>query len=226
MITVALADDQALVRAGLRMILSAESDIDVVGEAADGAEAVTLCARLRPDVVVMDLRMPVVDGVTATARITSGDVGMPDQITRVLVVTTFDDDEALYGALRAGASGYVLKHAAPREIAEAARRVAGGEAWIDPVVAPRVLQALRDLTCSGEPSSRYAVALSLLTNREREVLALVAEGLSNREIKDRLVLSEATVKTHVARILMKTGSRDRAAAVALAYQSGFVRAAV
>lgn len=218
MITLLVADDQPLVRAGLVMLLSAQPDLEVVGEAADGVEAVTKARELRPDVVLMDLRMPNLDGVEATRQLTR-DASHSDQLIRVLVLTTFNDDEAVYGALSAGASGYLLKHAAPHDLGIAVRRVAAGEAWIDPAVAGQVIKALSDLPKNGQPRS---VLIERLTNREREVLALMAEGLSVTEISAKFVLSEATVKTHVARILIKTGSRDRAQAVALAYQSGLV----
>lgn len=203
------------------MLLTAEDDLEVVGEAENGARAVELAARLRPDVVLMDLRMPVLDGVEATRRITGSLDDDPNQLVRVLALTTFEDETLMLEALRAGASGYLLKYAAPGEVVAATRRVAAGEAWIDPKMAPSVIDALRDLAVAQERPGRSAI--DALTPREKHVLSLVALGLSNAEITDRLVLSEATVKTHVARILMKTGSRDRAAAVALAYQSGFVR---
>ncbi len=223
-LTVLLADDQDLVRSGLRMLLDAESDIEVVAEARDGSEAVELATRVRPDVVVMDLRMPGMDGREATEQILQAQADGVDRLTKVLVLTTFDGDEDVYGALRAGASGYLLKHSSPGEVAQAIRRVASGESWLDPRVTGRVIAAVRDLAVRTAAPGRSpeAAALEALTPREREVLTLVAQGLSNGEIRDRLVLSEATVKTHVARILMKTGSRDRASAVALAYRSGFV----
>lgn len=217
MITVVLADDQPLVLAGLRMLLEAEADIEVVGEASNGADALACVAEHAPQVVLMDLRMPGMDGAEATRRIVA-ERGASETPTRVLVLTTFNDDDALYGALRAGASGFMLKHASATEVADAVRRVAQGDVWLDPAVAGRVLENLRPPTPAAEIE-----AIALLTPREREVLTLVAQGMSNDEIKRTLWLSEATVKTHVARILMKTGSRDRAAAVALAYRSGFVR---
>jgi DNA-binding NarL/FixJ family response regulator len=219
-ISVVIADDQPMMRAGLVMLLTAEPDIEVVGEAADGAAAIRLARALRPDVVVMDLRMAGMDGVTATRALADVDEA-PDYLTKVLVLTTFDDDELVYGALRAGASGYVLKHAAPQDLIVAVRRVAAGEAWIDPAVAGRVIAAL----AASDPYQRdQPERLQRLTPREREVLVLMAHGLSNVEIRDKLVVSEATVKTHVARIIMKTGSRDRTSAVVLAYQSGLVSA--
>ncbi|MCE1177568.1 MAG: response regulator transcription factor [Micrococcales bacterium] len=218
-ITVLLAEDQRLVREGLAMMLSAESDIVVVGQAADGHQALAAVQATPVDVVVMDVRMPGMDGIEATRRLTADNASRPDSPVRVLVLTTFDDDAVLYGALRAGASGYMLKHDASAELAPALRRIAAGEAWIDPMVAPRVIEVLRQMAT---PATGERPTVDMLTPREREVLVLMAEGLSNPEITERLVLSEATVKTHVSRILMKTGSRDRAQAVVLAYRSGLV----
>jgi len=217
---VVVAEDQQLVRAGLVMLLDAEDGIDVVGECDNGEEAVHLAHLHHPDVVLMDLAMPRLDGVEATRRICRDrPEDAPDPLTKVLVVTTFADDEAVYGALRAGASGFVLKHAAPRDLVAAVRHVAAGEAWLDPAVAGRVIAALGSVP--GLDTAPGA-AVDRLTPREREVLALMAHGLSNGEITERLVVSEATVKTHVARILMKTGARDRAQAVVVAYTSGLV----
>ena len=217
-ITVLVADDQPLVRAGLAMLLSAQPDLEVVGEASDGRETIQLAQRLRPDVVLMDLRMPVLDGAEAT-RVLVREQADSDRLVKVLVLTTFNDDDAVYGALTAGASGFLLKHAAPADLVAAIRRVAAGESWIDPAVAGQVIKAL-----SFQPVSQRnrSAVLERLTSREREVLSLLAYGLSVPEISERFVLSEATVKTHVARILIKTGSRDRAQAVTLAYQSGLV----
>lgn len=217
-VTVVLADDQPMVRAGVRMLLSVDPAIQVVGEASDGHEAIAAVERLRPDVIVMDLRMPGTDGTEATRRIVAEQEHTPDALTRVLVLTTFDEDADVYAALRAGASGFLLKHASADVLATAIRRGAEGESWLDPAVVGRVIRALRL-----PPGPDGAAVAAVLTPREWEVLTLVAEGLSNAELCDRLFLSEATVKTHVARVLMKTGSRDRAAAVALAYRSGFVR---
>ena len=219
-ISVVVADDQPLVRAGIVMLLNAQADIKVLAEASDGYGAVEQARSRHPDVVLMDVRMPGMDGVTAT-RILTEDNPHPreDHLTKVLVLTTFNDDDAVYGALRAGASGFLLKHAAPQDLVAAVRRVAAGEAWIDPGIAGKVITALAELP---HPSQGAPDRVGRLTPREREVLVLIAHGLSNREIKDRLVLSEATVKTHVSRVVMKTGSRDRAQAVTLAYQSGLV----
>ena len=219
-IRVIVVDDQELIRAGVVMLLAAEPDLEVVAEASDGAAAVALAAELHPDVVLMDVRMSGTDGITATRRLTADQTGESvDRPTRVLVLTTFADDEVLYGALQAGASGFLLKHAAPADLVSAIRKVARGDAWIDPAVAGRVIAAVSQLRTSASASDLEA----LLTPRELEVLTMIAHGLSNREIAERLVLGEATVKTHVARIIMKTGCRDRAQAVALAYQSGLVQ---
>lgn len=216
MIRVLIADDQPMVRAGLTMLLSAEDDIEVIGEAATGEAALREVAASEPDVVLMDLRMPGIGGVEATRTIVADRMDHPDAISRVLVITTFDDDETVYAALRAGASGFMLKHASPTEVADAVRRVAAGDVWLDPSVAGRVVDSLRP------PRPSAAAVADLLTPREQEILRLMADGLSNDEIRQQLFVSMATVKTHVARVLLKTGSRDRAAAVALAWKSGFV----
>lgn len=219
-IRVIVADDQQLIRAGLVMLLAAEPDLQVVAEASDGDTAVALAAHHRPDVVVMDIRMSGTDGISATRRLTTDPAGESvDRPTRVLVLTTFAEDDVLYGALRAGASGFLLKHAAPSDLVAAIRKVAAGDAWIDPAVAGRVIAAVSNLRTSPGSSELEA----LLTPREVQVLIMIAHGMSNAEITSRLVLSEATVKTHVARVIMKTGCRDRAQAVALAYQSGLVQ---
>jgi len=217
-IPIIVADDQAIVRAGIVMLLRAQENFEVVGEASDGRQAVDAARSLRPDVVVMDVRMPGMDGITAT-RLLAEDRNDTDHLTRVLMLTTFKDDDAVYGALIAGASGFLLKHAAPRDLVTAVRRVAAGESYVDSAVLGTILGALRQLPRPGRDSPQL---LQRLTPREREVLVLMAHGLSNAEITDRLYLSEATVKTHVARILMKTGSRDRTQAVVLAYQTGLV----
>ena len=220
-VSVVVADDQPLVRSGLVLLLQADAGVRVVAEAADGREAVERAHQHRPDLVVMDLRMPGTDGVTATRLLTAdpADGASANHLTKVLVVTTFDDDESVYGALRAGASGFLLKQAAPRDLLTAVRAIAAGEAWIDPAVAGSVIAALASLP---RPGTAAPAPLHRLTPRETEVLTLIAHGLSNADIRDRLVLSEATVKTHVSRILLKTGSRDRAQAVSLAYESGLV----
>ncbi len=217
-IRVVLADDQPMVRAGIAMLLSAQPDIEVSAEVSDGAEAVAAAETLHPDIVVMDLRMPGLDGIEATRAITADNAERPDHLVKVLALTTFDDDDMVYGALRAGAQGFLLKHAAPSDLVSAIRRVAAGDAWIDPMVAGKVISALSHYPQAGTSNA----TIEQLTPREREVLTLIADGLSNTEISQRLVLSEATVKTHVSRILMRTGCRDRAQAVVLAFRSGLV----
>jgi len=205
-----------MVRAGLTMLLNAEADLTVVGEATSGTEALELARHLTPDIVLMDVRMPGMDGVTATQHLVQESQANPNQLVKVLIMTTFDDEDVVVGALQAGASGYLLKHASPTEIADAIRRVLAGDTWLDATAATRLVDRLR---ARSQDTTDLA---ALLTPREQEILRFVAAGLSNQEIRDHLVLSEATVKTHVSRILLKTGSRDRAAAVALAYRSGFV----
>ncbi|MET1005010.1 MAG: response regulator transcription factor [Propionibacteriaceae bacterium] len=219
-ISVLVADDEALIRAGIVMMLERHHDVTVVGEAANGAQAVELARALRPDVVLMDLRMPVMDGEAATRQLCAESSDTPQlPLVKVLVLTTFEDDDAVYGALLAGASGYLLKHAAPQDLISAVRHVAAGEAWIDPSVAGRVIKALANLPRAGQSDSELCARL---TPREQEVLVLMAHGLSNGEIGQRLVVGAGTVKTHISRILMKTASRDRSQAIALAYQSGLV----
>lgn len=214
MIRVLVVDDQALVRGGLAVLVDAADDVTVVGEAADGAEAVAAAARLRPDVVLMDIRMPVLDGIAATRRILAHD---PD--VRVLVLTTFDVDAHVYDALRAGASGFLLKDALPAELLRAVRVVAAGEA----LLAPRATRLLvEQFTARPAPDAPVPEALAGLTDREREVLRLIAAGLSNAEITERLVVSPATTKTHVGHLLAKSGARDRAQLVVLAYTSGLM----
>jgi DNA-binding NarL/FixJ family response regulator len=213
-IRVLLVDDQEMVRAGFAMILDAQPDIEVVGEAADGAEAIAESARLAPDVIVMDIQMPNLDGVSATRAILSDGHYAP----RVLVVTTFDIDEYLYEALRAGASGFLLKNAPPEELVHAVRVVAAGDSLLAPQVTKRVIEAFCRLpTTPGLPAG-----LTELTAREREVLELVARGLANSEIAERLFVGHGTVKTHVARILMKLHINDRIQAVVLAYETGLI----
>jgi DNA-binding NarL/FixJ family response regulator len=218
--TVLVADDQAVVRGGITMLLQAEPDLEVVAEAGDGRQAIELTRAYAPDVVLMDVRMPVLDGVAATRALCADRPDAVDvPVAKVLMLTTFDDDEAVYGALLAGATGYLLKQAAPRDLIGAVRAIAGGDAWLDPAVAGRVIKALAEVP---RVADRVPELLSRLTAREREVLVLMAEGLSNAEIATRLVLGEGTVKTHVSRVLMKTATRDRAQAIALAYRCGLV----
>jgi DNA-binding NarL/FixJ family response regulator len=214
-IRVVLADDQALLRAGFRALLSAEDDIEVVGEAEDGVTALELCARLVPDVVLMDIRMPRLDGIGATTRIAAD-----ERLARVKVVilTTFESDENVFAALRAGASGFLVKDTEPVELLRAVRVVARGESLLSPSVTRRLIAEF-----ATRPSSeRHPPALDSLTDREREVMALVAAGLSNDEIAERLVVSPATAKTHVSRAMGKLGARDRAQLVVFAYESGLV----
>ncbi|WP_190820005.1 response regulator [Saccharopolyspora pogona] len=214
MVRVLLVDDQELMRMGFRMVLDAQDDLEIVGEAGNGAEAVELAERLRPDVVLMDVRMPVLDGVEATRRIVAADSA------KVLVMTTFDLDEYALSALRNGASGFLLKDAPPESLVTAVRSVASGDA----VVAPSVTKRLLDRFLGERGGQlRDASVLDVLTDREREVLVLVAKGLSNAEIAGKLFLSEATVKTHLGRILSKLDIRDRVQAVVLAYETGLVK---
>ncbi|MCK6211350.1 response regulator transcription factor [Georgenia sp. EYE_87] len=212
-VRVLLVDDQDLIRAGLRGILRPRFGFDVVGELDDGGGVVAACAELRPDVVVMDVRMPGTDGVTATARLLASDHPVP-----VLVLTTFEDDEILAGALRAGAAGFLLKGVPAEDLQRAVRTVADGGSWLDPAVTGRVLTAYRDgVTLLPDD------ALDVLTPREREVLTLVGAGLNNAEIAARLYLGEGTVKTHLGNVFAKLHLRDRAAAVVLAFDHGLVR---
>jgi DNA-binding NarL/FixJ family response regulator len=215
-IRVAIVDDQALMRDGFGMILDAQPDIEVVGDAENGRSGVELCQRTRPDVVLMDIRMPVLDGIEAT-RLIVCDEGLD---TKVLVLTTFDLDEYVYAALRAGASGYLLKDTPAKELVAAIRVIAQGDALLSPSVTRRLIE---EFAQRPEPE---AVTLSLpddLTDREREALELLAHGLSNREIAARMYIGEATAKTHVSRLLTKLGVRDRVQAVVLAYETGLVR---
>jgi DNA-binding NarL/FixJ family response regulator len=214
-IKVVIVDDQSLVRAGFRMVLASQPDIDVVGEAADGAEALRVVAGSKPDIVVMDIRMPIMDGVEATRRLCAGDPGGP----RVLVLTTFDTDADAFAALQAGASGFLLKNVPPEELLAAIRVVASGEA----VVAPRITRRLLDRFAGQLAPHPDGGGMAQLTDREREVLLLVAQGMSNAEIAEQLFVAETTVKTHVGRILTKLGLRDRVQAVVLAYETGLVR---
>ena len=214
MTTVLLVDDQELVRTGFRLILDLEPGIDVVGEAAKGEEGVQLAADLHPDVVLMDVRMPVLDGIRATERIVAG-----GSASRVLTLTTFDPDDLVYDALRAGASGFLLKDAPRDQLVAAVRVVAGGESLLAPPITRRLIERFIAQPAPGTMPD----AVSTLSDREREVLGLLARGSSNAEIAGRLFLSEATVKTHVARLLAKLGVRDRMQAVILAYETGFIR---
>ncbi len=217
-IRVLLVDDQELLRQGFRMILDHEPDIEVVGEAADGEEAISSVAATGPDVVLMDVRMPVIDGVEATRKIVTD-----YPLVRVLVLTTFDLDEYAFGALRAGASGFLLKDVRPDELAAGIRTVASGDAVVSPRITRRLLDECAHLLESpdGHPGPG-AAAMSKLTDREREVLVAVADGLSNAEVAQRLFVSEATVKSHVGSILGKLGLRDRVQAVVFAFQTGIV----
>jgi len=221
-VRVVLADDQALLRKGFRMILEAEDGIEIVGEAADGSDAVRLVELYRPDVVLMDVRMPVLDGIEATRAITASASGSD---TRVLILTTFDLDEYAFGALRAGASGFLLKDAPPPDMLSAIRAVATGDAVVAPSVTRRLLSQFAHRLPDPRQEQPGAAdgRVESLTPRERELLVEVARGLSNAEIAERLVLSEATVKTHVGRILGKLGLRDRVQIVVFAYETGLVR---
>jgi DNA-binding NarL/FixJ family response regulator len=213
--SVVIADDQALVRGGFRLILAAEDDLEVVGEAENGREAVARVRELRPDVVLMDVRMPVLDGIAATRDIVAERIA-----TRVLVLTTFDADEIVYDAMRAGASGFLLKSAPPAQLVDGVRTVAAGDALMAPTITRRLVE---EFVRGPRPGDTVPAVLADLTDREREVLALIAAGLSNAEIAARLVVSAATVKTHVNRVFAKLDLRDRVQAVVLAYECGLVR---
>jgi DNA-binding NarL/FixJ family response regulator len=216
LIRVLLADDQSLVRAGFKALLDAQPDIEVAGEAADGEEALRTVRDLRPDVVLMDIRMPLVDGLAATRRITEG----PDlDGVKVVMLTTFELDEYVFEAIRAGASGFLVKDTEPEELLRAVRAVVAGDALLSPGVTRRLISEFA--ARSKEPAA--AASLAELTEREREVMALVGIGLSNDEIARRLVVSPLTAKTHVSRTMVKLGARDRAQLVVLAYESGLVR---
>jgi DNA-binding NarL/FixJ family response regulator len=216
-IRVLLADDQALVRDGFRALIDREGDMVVVGEAADGAEAVHMARQLGPDVVLMDIRMPGTDGLEATRRLLTG----PDGGVRVLILTTFDQDDYLYEALRAGASGFVLKDLRQAQLVAAIRTVAAGDALLSPSVTRRLIENF--CRRPPPPGAHLPAPLDRLTSREVDVLTLMARGLSNSEIGERLFLSQSTVKTHVGRVLSKVGARDRLQAVVLAYESGLVQ---
>ncbi len=221
MIRVVVVDDQPLVRAGIVMLVNAEDDITVVAEAADGTEALTQIRAHRPDVVLMDVRMPGTDGVAATrAVVEEGLTAQNGQPIGVIILTTYHIDEAVYAALRAGASGFLLKDAAPAEIVNAIRSVVAGEAWLDPAVARGLID---EFAARPEPHTPTPTEMAQLTPREREVLSLMARGLSNADVAVELFISEATVKTHLARVMMKLGVREKAQAVAAAYQTGLVQ---
>jgi DNA-binding NarL/FixJ family response regulator len=215
-ISVLIADDQALVRGGLRMIIDAQQDMHVVGEAENGAEAVAATERIEPDVVLMDIRMPELDGIAATRRLADRSPAK----TRVLILTTFDEDQLVYEAMRAGASGFLLKSAPPARLAEAVRIIAAGEALLAPSITRRLVE---DFVRRPPPGQEAPAELTELTDREREVFSLLARGLSNAEIAAELVVREATVKTHVNHVLGKLNLRDRIQAVVLAYETGFVQ---
>ena len=214
MIRVAIVDDQAIVRAGLARILSPADGFEVVAECADGLQAVDELPQLHPDVVLMDVRMPALDGIASTAQLR----GLDDPL-EVLVLTTFGEDEVLWGAVEAGAAGFVLKDSSAEDLIAAVRAVAGGAAWFDPAVAPRLLERYRRVVA---PAARDAARLDLLTDREHDVLRLMARGATNAEIGATLFVAEATVKTHVGSIFGKLGVRDRAAAIVFAYDHGVV----
>ncbi|MEU7599957.1 response regulator transcription factor [Streptomyces sp. NPDC040724] len=217
-IKVMIADDQMMVRQGFTVLLNAQPDIEVVGQAVDGADAVAKVAELAPDVVLMDIRMPGMGGIEATSVIT----GVPDAAVKVLVLTTFDLDEYVYEALRAGASGFLLKDASADQLAEAVRVVAAGEALLSPNITKRLIT---EFSRMGAPRAPSRARIDELTERETEVLSLVAQGLSNAEIAAHLTVAEQTVKTHVGRILVKLGLRDRTQAAVFAYETGLVRPA-
>ena len=218
-ISVLIVDDQALVRAGFRMILEAEADLEVVGEAADGLQAIDEARRLRPDVILMDVRMPELDGIEATRRLLEN--GGSD--ARVVMLTTFDMDEYVYDALRAGASGFLLKDVPPEHLVDGIRAVANGDALLAPSITRRLVE---EFVRSAPPQTKPPAGLDQLTSREHEVLLLIARGMSNAEIAAELYVSETTVKTHVARVLMKLSLRDRVQAVVLAYEAGLVQPGV
>ncbi|MCI0679520.1 MAG: response regulator transcription factor [Actinobacteria bacterium] len=213
MIRVALADDDALIREGLRLIVEQAGDLQVTGSAGNGEEAVRLARDQHPDVMLMDVRMPVLDGIEATRRIIDEDID-----TRVIILTTFERDEYVFEALRAGASGFLLKRVEPDQLIEAIRVVAAGDALLSPSVTRRLIEEFSQARPAGDPS-----LIEHLTDREKEVLSLIGQGLTNQELAERLYIADNTVKTHVKRILTKIGARDRAQAVVKAYDSGLVR---
>jgi DNA-binding NarL/FixJ family response regulator len=221
LIRVVVVDDQAVIRTGLRTMLEHEPDLTIVGEAGNGADAVDVVGRARPDVVLMDVRMPEVDGIEATRRILAGGTPTPPAI---LVLTTFDDDEYVFGALRAGAAGFLLKDAGADALVAAVRTVAAGDALVDPSVTRRLVERWVALEASSAPPARaVALPVGTLSAREREILVGLARGRTNRELADDLLVSEATVKTHVSNLLTKLGVRNRVEAVVIAYEAGIVR---
>lgn len=215
-IRVLLADDQAMVRAGFRLILESEPDIEVVGEADDGAKAVAAARALRPDVTLMDIQMPVLDGLAATRQLNAR---LDERVTRILILTTFERDEYVFAALRAGASGFLLKNAPPEDLIQAVQVVAAGDALLAPSITRRIIEEF----AKHPPPVAQATELQRLTERELETLRLLAQGLTNAEIAARLFVGEATVKTHVSNVLAKLDLRDRVQAVVFAYESGLVR---
>jgi DNA-binding NarL/FixJ family response regulator len=214
-VRVLVVDDDKLMRAGLRAVISSDESIEVIGEAGDGRAAIDSARRLDPDVVLMDVRMPEIDGISATREVLEV---APE--ARVVIVTTFEEDEYVFGALAAGASGFLLKRTGPEELIDAIKTVAGGDALLSPSVTRRVIERMARQPTPGEPEE---ARMAELTAREREVLELIAGGLTNAEIAERLVIEESTVKTHVKRILMKLGLRDRVQAVIFAYESGLIQ---
>jgi DNA-binding NarL/FixJ family response regulator len=227
-IRVLIADDDLLVRAGLRMMIETQPDLEVVGEAGDGHEAIALCGELKPDVVLMDIRMPGTDGLQATRAITSdvdrSDAPSDTELPRVLVLTTFEIDEYVYEAVRAGASGFLLKRTPPEDLLAGIRVIAAGDALLAPSVTKRLMSAFAEASAAPpRPTSVTNRDLDRLTEREREVLVLIAQGLANGEIAEQLFVAESTVKTHVKRILMKLALRDRVHAVVYAYETGLLR---
>ena len=212
MIRVALVDDDALIREGLRMIINQAEDLEVIATAGNGEEALRVAAEHRPDVILMDVRMPVLDGIEATRRITE-----QEDAPRVIILTTFELDEYVFEALRAGASGFLLKRTEPQELVGAIRVVAGGESLLSPSVTRRLIEEF-----TRSPQSGSGERLAMLTEREREVLLLIARGLSNQELAEQLFIADNTVKTHVKRIFTKLGARDRAQAIVIAYESGLM----
>lgn len=224
MTRVLIVDDDTLVRAGLRMMIETQDDLEVIGEAGDGETAVSMSNELKPDVVLMDIRMPGMDGIEATRRITGLTApGDEDEGPRVIILTTFELDEYVYEAVRAGASGFLLKRTPPEDLLDAIRVVAEGEALLAPSVTRRLMREFVSATAAGpRATSTHSRDLDRLTGREREVLVLLAQGLANREIADQLFVAETTVKTHVSRVLMKLELRDRVHAVVFAYETGLV----